>query len=93
MPLREIFEYVKSKKSVALLMLYRTHEEVEKTIGFLAKQGYRVEVYDPDLIPLINSPSKNIVVRKDQFRIEGDEAMILIYDNGMWIDITVFNGE
>jgi hypothetical protein len=93
LPLREIYEYVRERKSVAILMLYRTHEEVEKTVGFLGRQGYRIEVYDPDLIPLVNGLGRSVVVRKDRFRIQGDEAVILVYDSGMWVDITVFGGE
>jgi hypothetical protein len=93
LPLKEVYEYVRERKSVALLMLYRTHEDVEKTVVFLGKQGYRVEVYDPDLIPLINGLGRNVVVRKDPFRIEGNEAVILVYDGSHWIDITVLGGE
>ena len=93
LPLKEVYEYVRERKSVALLMLYRPHEDVEKTVRFLARQGYRIEVYDPDLIPLVNGLGKNVVVRKDRFKIEGDEAMILVYDSGMWIDITILGGE
>jgi hypothetical protein len=92
LPLKEIYEYVRERKSVAILMLYRTHEEVEKTVGFLGKQGYRIEVYDPDLIPLVNGLGKNTVVRKDLFKIQGDEAMILVYDGSHWIDITILGG-
>jgi hypothetical protein len=92
LPLKEIYEYVRKGKSVSMLMLYRPHEDVEKTVGFLSRQGYRIEVYDPDLIPLVNGLGKNTVVRKDPFRIQGDEAMILVYDGGMWIDITILGG-
>ena len=92
LPLKEVYEYVKNKKSVALLILYRTHEEVEKTVGFLGKQGYRIEVYDPDLIPLVNGLGRNVVVRKDPFKIEDNEAMILVYDGSHWIDITILGG-
>jgi len=92
LPLREIYEYARERRSVAILMLYRTHEEVEKTIRFLGRQGYRIEVYDPDLIPLVNGLGKNTMVRKDPFRIQGDEAMILVYDGSHWIDITILGG-
>jgi hypothetical protein len=92
LPFKEVYEYVKNKKSVALLMLYRTHEEVEKTVGFLGKQGYRIEVYDPDLIPLVKGLGRGVVVRKDPFKIEDNEAMILVYDGSHWIDITILGG-
>jgi hypothetical protein len=93
LPLREVYEYVKSKKSVSMLILYRPHEDVEKTVKFLSKQGYRIEVYDPDLIPLINGLPKNVIVRKDPFKIEENEAMILVYDGSHWMDITILGGE